>query len=108
MNDILPLILLVVAALAVMILVPRWFMTRAFSKVIRIFRENNAINEKNARTVEELGLTPPTFTQRLSRMRDYKPQALDLLRRADIVQMTEDGKLYLSEDKLASSGLRNR
>ena len=108
MNDILPLILLVVAALAVMIFVPRWFMTRALSKVIRIFRENNAINEKNARTVDELGLTPPTFTQRLSKMRDYKPQALDLLRRADIVQMTEDGKLYLSEDRLASSGLRSR
>jgi len=108
MNDTLALILLAVAALAIMIFVPRWFMTRALSKVIKIFRQYNAINEKNALTIEELGLTPPTFTQRLSRMRDYKPRALDLLRRADIVQMTEDGKLYLSEDKLASSGLRNR
>ena len=108
MNDTLALILLAVAALAIMIFVPRWFMTRALSKVIKIFRQYNAINEKNALTIEELGLRPPTFTQRLSRMRDYKPRALDLLRRADIVQMTEDGKLYLSEDKLASSGLRNR
>ena len=108
MDDTLLLILLVVAALAIMIFAPRWFLTRAFSKVIQIFRENNALDEKNAKTIEELGLTPPSFTQRISRMRDYKPQALDLLRRAEIVQMTEDGKLYLSEDRLASSGLRNR
>jgi len=108
MNDTSFLIALVVIALVVMIFVPRWFMKRAFPKVIRIFREHNAINEKNAKTVVELGLTPPTFIQRLSRFRDYKPQALDLLKRADIVQVTEDGKLYLSEDRLASSGLRNR
>ena len=108
MDDTLALILLVVVAIALMIFVPRFFITRAFSKVIQIFRENNAIDEKNAKTIDELGLTPPTFVERLSRIRDYKPQALDLLRRADIVQVTEDGKLYLSEEKLASSGLRNR
>lgn len=107
MDDILILVLLVVAALLVIIFVPRWFLKQAFAKVIQIFREQNAINEKNARTVDELGLRPPTFTQRLMRMRDYKPQALNILMRADIVQVTEDGKLYLSEDKLGSSGLRS-
>jgi len=108
MNGTLLLIVLVVAAILVMIFVPRWLMTRAFSRVVQIFREHNAIEEKNARTIDELGLRPPTFVERLSRFRDYKPQALDLLRKADIVQMTEGGKLYLSEDRLASSRLRQR
>ena len=108
MDDTLLLVLLVVVGLAVMIFVPRWFMKRAFPKVIQIFREYNAINERNALTVDELGLRPPTFVQRLTKIRDYKPQALNILIRADIVQVIEGGKLYLSEDKLASSGLRNR
>jgi len=108
MDDILLLILMVVVGLAVLIFVPRWFMMRAFPKVLQIFREYNAINERNAKTVDELGLRPPTFVQRLTKVRDYKPQALNILMRADIVQVTEDGKLYLSEDKLASSGLRQR
>jgi len=108
MDETLALIVLVVVAIAAVILVPRFFITRAFSKVVQTFRENNAIDERNAKTIDELGLAPPTFTQRLTTFRDYKPQALNLLRRADIVQMTEDGKLYLSEEKLASSGLRNR
>ena len=108
MDETLLLIGLVVVALVVLIFVPRWLMRRAFSSVIQIFRQHNAINEKNAKTIDELGLRPPTFAQRLTSFRDYKPQALDLLRRADIVQITEDGKLYFSEDKFASSGLRNR
>ena len=108
MNETLFIIAVIAAALLMLIFIPRLLMMRAFSSVIKIFRENNAINEKNAKTIDELGLRPPTFTQRMFRTRDYKPQALDLLRRADIVQMTEDGKLYLSEEKLASSKLKNR
>jgi len=37
------------------------------------------------------------------RPRDYKPHALTTLIRAEIIQMTEDGKLYLLEEKLIDS-----
>jgi hypothetical protein len=35
--------------------------------------------------------------------RDYKITALQVLRNANIIQSTEDGKLYLSEANLSSS-----
>ena len=37
--------------------------------------------------------------------RDYKPHALKSMIDAGIVQLTEDRKLYLSEEKLLTSGL---
>jgi len=84
---------------------PRFLVKRAISQVILIFRGCHAVDKKNAKTVEELGLAPPTMWQRMMRTRDYKPYALDILTRNEIVMMTEDGKLYLSEDRLASSHL---
>jgi hypothetical protein len=39
------------------------------------------------------------------RGRDYKPYALTALMNAGVVKTTEDGKLYLSEEKLSASTL---
>jgi hypothetical protein len=38
---------------------------------------------------------------RFTRMRDYKQNALGILVKADIVQTTEEGKLFISAEKLA-------
>lgn len=43
--------------------------------------------------------------ERMMRRRDYKPQALDALMQIGVVKVTEDGKLYLSEEKLAELGI---
>ena len=98
-------VLVIIVALAALIFIPRWMISRAIKKVIKIFRYHSAINEKNARTAGELGLTPPTFMQRMSRTRDYKPQALNILIKAEIIKTTDDGRLYLSEDRLATTRL---
>ena len=91
--------------LAAIFFIPRWLLKRAVNQVIKIFRENNATDRKNAKTAEELGLTPPGIIERMMRRRDYKPHALNALIKAEIIQSTEDGKLYLSEEKLADFGL---
>lgn len=88
-----------------MFVVPRWLMGRAVRQVIWIFRKNDATDSKNARTIDELGLTPPGILERMMRRRDYKPHALDSLRQAGVIQETDEGKLYLSEEKLAEFGL---
>jgi len=97
----------IIVVLALAMFLSRFMMMRAFTKVIKIFQQNNAINDKNAKTIDELGLRPPSFTQRMFRARDYKPQALNLLIRSDIIQTTEDGKLYLSEENLSYSKFKN-
>ena len=73
---------------------------RAVIQVISIFRKKKAIGKDNAKTIDELGLRPPGFKKRLISLRDYKPRALEALIHAKIVQVTEEGRLYLSEEKL--------
>jgi len=74
---------------------------RAVGQVIAIFQKHNAIGIQQAKTVDELGLTPPNLMDRFTRMRDYKQNALGILVKADIVQTTEEGKLFISAEKLA-------
>ena len=82
---------------------PRLLIKRAVSKVISIFRRNNAIDAGSAKTLDELRLRPRTFMEGMFKVRDYKPYAMELLRNAQIIQMTEDDRLYLVEDRIASS-----
>ena len=88
-----------------MFVIPRWLIRRAARQVIKIFRAQNATESKNARTIDELGLRPPGVMERMMRRRDYKPQALNALMQMGVVKVTEDGKLYLSEEKLAELGI---
>ena len=85
--------------------IPQWRLRRAISQVIRIFQQLNAIGVKNAKTIDELGLRPRTLMEGMLKGRDFKPYALRALIKAEVIQMTEDGRLYLSEEKLISSGL---
>jgi len=74
-------------------------------QVILIFREHTATNSRNAKTIDELGLSPQGMMGGMFRGRDYKQYAISLLMKSDIIQTTEDGKLYISEDKLLASGI---
>ncbi len=98
-------IILVIVLLGVAVLViPRWRIKRAIPQVIKMFRDHNAIGIKNAKTEEELGFKRRSLLEGMLMPRDYKPHALTALIRMEIIQMTEDGKLYLAEDKLIDSG----
>jgi hypothetical protein len=76
--------------------------------VIAIFRNNSALDKKTAKTIDELGLRPRGFMDGMLRGRDFKPYALDALVKAEIVKSTEDGRLYLVEEKLMASGVEGR
>ena len=72
---------------------------RAVTRVLEIFKNKNAIGVHQAKTIDELGLRPPSFVERLVRFRDYRQNALKLLAQAGIVWMTEDGKLFIPQEK---------
>lgn len=108
MNDILIIALIIIAIIAGMLGIPYLMMRRAVSSVIKVFQRNNAIDAKTAKTIDELGLSPRTMLQNMFRTRDYKPQALNFLIKGEIIQITEDGKLYLSEERLGASRLYRR
>ncbi len=106
MSDVVIIVLLVVASILGVMLIPRLLIRRAMTSVIRMFRQCGAVGISSARTADELGLGPLGMFDRVMKPRDYKPRALQFLLSANIVQVTKDGKLYLSEENLASSQLR--
>ncbi len=107
LNDILFWVGLGIAFILVVFFVPQWILVRNIPKVIRIFRKFNAVNPKTALTIEELGLKPKPMLERMFRRRDHKPRALQFMLRVALVEVTEDGKLYLDEEKLAQTRWRN-
>ncbi len=79
----------------------RTFLTRrAIFKVVEIFYQHNALEMNSAKTLYELGLERPDFFQRMSRLRDYKQNALQILMKEGIILESEDGRLYMVEEKL--------
>jgi len=82
----------------------RTFFTRkAIFKVIEIFYRHNALGIKGAKTPQELGLERPDILQRMTRRRDYKQNALQILIKRGIILENEDGRLYMVEEKLDES-----
>ena len=73
---------------------------RALFKVIGILCQHEALGMRDAKTLRELGLERPDFFQKMMRPRDYKQYALQILIKRGMVSVTEDGKLFLVEDKL--------
>ena len=96
-----------VLAFAGVLYIRALFTRRAIFKVIEIFYQHNALGIKGAKTLHELGLQPPDFFQRMTKPRDYKQYALQILIKRGIILESEDGRVYLAEERL-DQDLRNK
>jgi hypothetical protein len=94
------LILIMILLLALAFYGSTFLMRRALKAVVKRFRDNDALTPATARTVEELGLARRGMFQ-FKALRDYKPAALDVLMRNNVIQVTEDNRIFLSEEELA-------
>jgi hypothetical protein len=101
-------LLLVILAVLGFWVLPRMRIKRAINQVVAIFEHNNALDVRSARTIDELGLRPPTFLESMMRMRDFKPYALQILMKTEVVLETDGGRLYLSQDRLAATNIEKR
>jgi hypothetical protein len=82
----------------------RTFLTRrAIFKVIEIFYQHHALGMNGAKTLHELGLERPDFFQRMTRRRDYKQSALQLLIKRGIIFENEENRFFMVEEKLDES-----
>jgi hypothetical protein len=95
-------LLIIILAILGFFVLPRIRIRRAVKQVVAIFERNNALDVRSARTIDELGLRPPTFLEGMLRIRDFKPYALQVLMNAEVVRQTDGGRLYLSQDKLGA------
>ncbi len=97
-----------VLAFAGVLYIRAFFTKRAIFKVIEIFYQHNAVGIDGAKTLNELGLKPPDFFQRITRPRDYRQYALQILVKRGFVLEKEDGKEYLAEERLDDDLRRKR
>ena len=108
MSDNTLLLLLTALVLILIFVLPQILLTRAITSVIRVFRQNKALNPQNAKSLDELGLRPKSMMQSIFRGTQYKTTALMALRNSSVIQTTQEGKLYLSEDNLSRSRWKGR
>lgn len=96
-------VLLIILFLVVIVALPMLLNKRAVIQVVQIFRDHGALDPESAKTLQELRLTKPTLKDRMLRFRDYKPAAVDSLIQVGIVQGTEDGRVFLLEERLENT-----
>lgn len=105
MTTALTLLILFVVLIGVLYYIPRFMVTRAIRQVIAVFRHHGALSPETATSLDSLGLAPKSAFDRMFRMRDYKPYATRLLMQAEIIWLTEDGLVFLSEEDLENSNV---
>jgi len=108
MNDTTFTIIIGVILLFMLFVLPQIRLRRDIPSLIRIFREARAVGVKNAKTIEELRLEPPSGIRSFIRGSDHMQNTLRELMKANIIKSTEDGRMYLSEGDLASSKWRDK
>ena len=101
-------LLIVILAILGFFVLPRIRIRRAVGQVVAIFQRNNALDVRSAKTVDELGLRPPTFLEGMLRVRDFKPYALQILMHTEVVRQTDGGRLYLAQDGLPAADVDTR
>lgn len=106
-GDTIILILLLAVLLFILFVLPQFSLRRAIPAVIRLFRQQNALTPKDAKSLDELGLRPKSLARTILSGQDYRIAALQVLRNANIIRATDDGRLYLSEEDLQQSRWRN-
>ncbi len=106
-TSILVLIVLFIGALALVFYLQSLLTRKAMREVVARFRARGATSPEKATTEAELGLARADFLHRMGKTRDYKPQAMRLLGQKNIIRVTEEGRLYLSEDELRNSPLKD-
>jgi hypothetical protein len=104
---ILILILAFLILIAVAFLMSNYLVRKAIREIIKAFRDNQALTPESAKTMDDLGFKRRSFLQ-IRALRDYKPSALQLLMRNNIILATEDGRFFLSEEQLSQTTLEKR
>jgi hypothetical protein len=104
-TRILIILILVLVLMGILVIFVSGLMSRrTLQTLIKMFRNAQALSPETAKFADEIGFKDRSILI-FTIVRDYKPQALQLLIKENIIQVTEDGKLFLSEQTLANCQL---
>lgn len=103
------LVYVIIILLAMLVLggwvIPYYRIKWAVPKVIDTLRQHGAVSEASAKFLWDMGLGVPTLQRRILRTRDFRPQATEVLIRAAIVAVCDDGRVFLVEENYQNSKL---
>lgn len=99
-------VVLIVTLLAAIVIPPR-MLRKAVPQVINILREHGATDPEHAVRPDEVGLVQQSAWDRALKRRDYKPRALSGLLQIGVVDLNDEGKIYLNEAALAASAFKD-
>ena len=85
-------------------LLSRFLLKRAIRQIIRKLRQYNALDASKAMFADDIGIKKPSIIA-FRGLRDYKPMAMDIMIRANIIRVTDDGRIYLSEETLSQTNI---
>jgi hypothetical protein len=100
-------VVLLVGGLATVLFLRGLLLRKAITKVVRIFRQHHSSCSEASKNIDELGLRPLDFPEKMFKPKDYKPFAVEALIQADIIRVTKDGKACLDEQKLEGTALED-
>jgi hypothetical protein len=101
-------IIVLVLVFVMILIVPPFRIRRTSSALINRFRKMKALDETSAKTPEELGVRLSVGTPTLFGGGDPVQAAVGQLREANVIVLTNDGRLYLSEANLSRSKFNQR
>ncbi len=93
-------VILIALLYMALVIIPGWRLRRAITQVIEVFRGQGAACFKDVKSIDELGLRPRSMMENLFRTRDFKPYALQLLIKEEVVHVEPNEYLCLEEEKV--------
>jgi hypothetical protein len=102
-------VLIMIILVTILVIVLAFFvqslmMKRAMKAVIKALRTHQALTLETAKFAADMGIQKRGIIN-LKALRDYKPNVVQYFIGIEVIQVTEDGKIYLSEEKLLQSGI---
>lgn len=107
MSEVAILALVFIGTLIAAIVIPQMLLRKAVPQVIKILRQHGAIDAEHAVRPEAVGLAQQSVWDRALKRRDYKPKALSGLLQIGVVDLNDEGKVFLSEAALARSPFKD-
>lgn len=102
-------VLIMIILVIILLIVVAFFgqnliMKRAMKAVIKALRTHQALTPETAKFAADMGIHKKGLIN-LKALRDYKPNVIQYFINLEIIHVTEDGRIYLSEEKLLQSGI---
>ena len=96
---------ILILSILIRLIGPTFLTRRSLKSVLVCLKKKGALSNATARPLDELNIGPQHLGAKFTRMGDYRLKALDALKETEIVQTTEDDKLFIDIENLLASNL---